>query len=296
LTPAIVTEPCPLCRSPETRVHYQLTGYRIAECRTCGFEFHDGFQGGGGERRGDMFSAEYYTERHSSAFGIQLAGDYERDPSAPVYGRWLGEIASRLPGGRRRILDVGCALGTFLALARDRGFEPHGVEISEFASGFAREKRGLDVFTGDLEGYRATDASFDVVTFWDAIEHVTHPLENLRTARRLLRPGGLLLLTTDNFDCLVADVARVSYRASGGALRYAMQRVFIDANRSYFTEATLRGALETAQFRVQLVEKMEYPIDKIRTTALERVVLQAFYGAAALLHREAQVTVLAEAR
>jgi SAM-dependent methyltransferase len=242
-----------------------------------------------------MFSAEYYTERHASAFGAQIAGEYGRDPSAPVYGRWLGEIASRLPGGRGRILDVGCALGTFLAIARDHGFEPHGVEISQFASSFAREQRGLDVFTGDLENFGAPPGTFDVVTFWDAIEHVTHPVENLKTARRLLRPGGLLLVTTDNFDCLVADVARVSYRASAGTLRYAMERVFIDANRSYFTEATLRAALDAAAFRVQVLEKMEYPIDKIRTNALERLVLQGFYGAAAVLHREAQVTVLAEA-
>lgn len=293
MTNAIQIEPCPICRSPDTRVHYQLTGYRIAECRRCGFEFHDGFKGGGGDR--DMFSAEYYTERHGSAFGSQLTGDFERDPSVPVYGRWLGEIASRLPVGRGRILDVGCALGTFLAMARDRGLDAHGVEISQFASTFARERRGLDVFTGDLENYRADDASFDVVTFWDAIEHVTHPLENLRSARRLLRPGGLLLLTTDNFDCLVADVARMAYRASAGLVRYAMHRVFIDANRSYFTEATLRAALDATGFRVVVLEKMEYPLDKIRTNPLERVVLRGFYGAAALVHREAQVTVLAEA-
>lgn len=292
-----MTEPCPLCRSPDTRVHYELTGYRIAQCRNCGFEFHDAFKGGGGDR--EMFSAEYYAERHGSAFGTQLAGDYARDPSAPVFGRWLDEMAARLPGealGRgARILDVGCALGTFLAIARERGFDPHGVEISQFASSFAREKRDLDVFTGDLERYPAANGSFDVVTFWDAIEHVTHPLENLTTARRLLRPGGLLLLTTDNFDCLVADVARLAYRMSAGAARYAMQRVFIDANRSYFTEATVRAALDAAGFRVVVLEKMEYPIDKIRTNALERVVLRAFYGAAAVLHRQAQVTVLAEA-
>jgi 2-polyprenyl-3-methyl-5-hydroxy-6-metoxy-1,4-benzoquinol methylase len=180
-------------------------------------------------------------------------------------------------------------------MARDRGFEPRGVEISQFASSFARERRGLEVFTGDLESYAAGDGSFDVVTFWDAIEHVTHPLENLRTARRLLRRGGLLLLTTDNFDCLVADVARIAYHASGGLVRYAMQRVFIDANRSYFTDSTLRATLGATGFRVSVLEKMEYPIDKIRTNPLERLVLRAFYGAAAVLHREAQVTVLAEA-
>jgi SAM-dependent methyltransferase len=270
-----------------------LAGYRIATCRQCGFEFHDGFRGGGGDR--DMFSAEYYTQRHGSAFENQLAGHDAQDPSAPVYARWLDEIATRTGDNKGRILDVGCALGTFLALARDRGFDPRGVEISQFASSFARDRRGLDVFTGDLEHFTAPDGSFDVITFWDALEHVTHPLENLKTARRLLRRGGLLLVTTDNFDALVADAARVAYRASGGVVRYAMQRVFIDANRSYFTEATLRSALASAGFRVVVFEKMEYPIDKIRTNALERVVLETFYAAAAVLHRQAQMTVLAEA-
>jgi SAM-dependent methyltransferase len=286
-----LTEPCPLCRSPRTRVSYQLTGYRIVVCDDCGFEFHDGFTGGGGA--GDLFSAEYYTERHGTAFGSQLAGDYARDPSAPVYARWLDVIAAR--SGPGRILDVGSALGTFLAMARDRGFTPRGVEISQFASSFARDRRGLDVFTGDLEHLVADDGSFDVVTFWDALEHVTHPMENLRTARRLLRTGGLLLVTTDNFDALVADVARVLYRGSGGLLSYGMQRVFIDANRSYFTEATLRRALRDAGFRVVIFEKMEYPIDKIRTNPVERLLLEGFYAAAKVLHRQAQMTVLAEA-
>jgi SAM-dependent methyltransferase len=233
-------------------------------------------------------------ERHGSAFENQLADDFMRDPSAPVYAQWLDTIAAR--SGTGRILDVGCALGTFLAIARARGFDPHGVEISQFASSFARERRGLDVFTGDLEHFSAADASFDVVTFWDAIEHVTHPLENLKTARRLLRSGGLLLVTTDNFDALVADAARVMHRASLGAIKYGMERVFIDANRSYFTEATLRDILDRAGFRPVIVQKMEYPIDKIRTNAVERVVLQSFYTAAKVLHREAQLTVLAEAR
>jgi hypothetical protein len=111
-----LTEPCPLCRSPRTRVSYQLTGYRIVVCDDCGFEFHDGFTGGGGA--GDLFSAEYYTERHGTAFGSQLAGDYARDPSAPVYARWLDVIAAR--SGPGRILDVGSALGTFLAMAASR--------------------------------------------------------------------------------------------------------------------------------------------------------------------------------
>jgi 2-polyprenyl-3-methyl-5-hydroxy-6-metoxy-1,4-benzoquinol methylase len=290
-----MSEPCPLCNSGDVRVQYKLTGCLIAACRKCGFEYHDGFRGGGGDD--GMFSEDYYRLRHHEAFEAQF-DDYTRDPSADVYRHWLERIEGKIPKGR--ILDVGSALGTFLKIAETRGWKPQGVEISRFAAEFAREKRGIPVFNGDLEqfptepGAPSRDGAFDVVTFWDSIEHVTHPRENVRTGVRLLRRGGLMLLTTDNFDCLVADVARLAYHASFGRVRYPMERVFIAPNRSFFTEATLRSLLESCGLRVVVFEKIEYPLDKIRTNWAERWILKGFYGAAHLLNRQAQVTVLAQ--
>lgn len=282
-------EPCPICTSNDARIEYELTGYRIALCARCDFEFQDGFGGGGGDA--DMFSEDYYKLRHHEAFEAQF-GDYTRDPSAGVYTHWLQKMEETIPHGR--IVDVGSALGTFLKIAETRGWTPQGVEISRFAAEFTREKHGIPVFNGDLEQFRAEDAAFDVVTFWDSIEHVTHPLENLKTGIRLLRRGGLMLLTTDNFDCLIADIARLAYRVSFGRVRYPMERIFIAPNRSYFTEVTLRALLQSCGLRVVVFEKMEYPLDKIRTNLAERLILKGFYTAAHVLNRQAQVTVLAE--
>jgi len=281
--------PCPLCKSSNVRIEYELTGYRIAICDNCHFEYHDGFGGGGGDE--EMFSEDYYQVRHHEAFKSQF-GDYEQDPSAPVYREWLEKMEAIVPKGR--ILDVGSALGTFLKIAESRGWSPEGVEISRFAAEFSRRERGLEVFNGDLEQFPATDESFDVVTFWDSIEHVTHPRENLVTAFSLLRPGGLVLLTTDNFDCLIGDLARLAYRASMGKVRYAMERIFIAPNRSYFTEETFRDLLEEIGFRIVIFEKMEYPLDKIRTNFAERLLLKGFYGVAGILNRQAQVTVVVQ--
>lgn len=268
---------------------FELNGYRIAACRECGFEYQPGFRGGGGEE--GVFSQHYYRVLQQEAFEAQF-DDYERDPSAPVYRRWLQKIEERVPPGK--ILDVGSALGTFLKIAAGRGWKPQGVEISRFAAEFAREKLGLTVFNGDLQDFAGEDGEFDVVTFWDSIEHVTRPRENLQTAARLLRPGGLMLLSTDNFDCLVGDVSRLAYRLSLGRFRYPMERVFIEPNRSYFTEKTFRSALESCGLRMTTFEKVEYPLEKIKTSLVERWILKGFYGAAHLLNRQAQMTVLAE--
>lgn len=286
-----MAETCPLCASSATRVTYLLPAHRIAQCEQCGFEFHDGFRGGGDDDA--MFSDHYYKVVQKDAFEKQFADPFA-DPSAPVFSRRLDQLAALASPGR--LLDVGSALGTFLKIADSRGYAAEGVEISRFAAEFARERRGARVFNGDLEQFDAPDASFDVVTFWDSIEHVTHPRENLLTAHRLLRPGGLVLLATDNFDSLVCDIGRLMYRLSGGRLAYGMNRVFVPPNRSYFTERVFRALLDRCGFDVVAFEKMEYPLVKIRANPVERLILRTFYLVAGLLHRQAQMTVIARKR
>jgi hypothetical protein len=117
-----------LLRSASTRIAYRLTGYEIARCADCRFEFHDAFHGGGGDD--GTFGQDYYEGVQREAFTAQF-GDYTLDPSVPVYDRWLSRIAERVPAGR--ILDVGSALGTFLKIAEGRGWTPEGVEIAAHA-------------------------------------------------------------------------------------------------------------------------------------------------------------------
>jgi SAM-dependent methyltransferase len=280
---------CLLCADRNVKPSFELDGYQIARCVACGFEFNRDFRNGDGAN--GTFGAEYYLERHKAAFDAPL-NDYTQDPSLPVFKRRLRQIAERCPSGT--LLDVGCGPGTFLRAAHDAGWRAEGVEISRFAAERARAAHGLPVFNGELTALDRPAGSVDVITFWDSLEHVNDPLATLNAAHRLLRPGGLILVATDNFDCLVGDIAIVLYRMSGGRVRYPMRRVFIDRNRSYFTLDTLNGFLARARFRTVWSERMEYPIEKIDTNLAERVVLQGLYAAAALLRRQAQVTLLAE--
>jgi SAM-dependent methyltransferase len=111
------------------------------------------------------------------------------------------EIARQEPGGR--LLDVGCAAGFFLAPAADR-FDVRGVEISGYAAQFARDRFGLDVVTGELADAGFPDASFDVVTLWDTIEHLAAPKATLREVARIVRPGGLVVISTGNVESRLA--------------------------------------------------------------------------------------------
>jgi 2-polyprenyl-3-methyl-5-hydroxy-6-metoxy-1,4-benzoquinol methylase len=279
---------CPLCGS-DGREQFALHRYQIRRCRACGTEFNASFIGGGAD--GQLFDCTYYEVRHKEAFEVQFE-DYRSDPSAPVFLARLHDIEARIGVGT--VLDVGSGLGTFLRLARDNGWDAEGVEVSAFAARFARETHRLRIFTGDLTAFaESTRRTFDVITFWDSIEHVGDPRLVIEAAQRLLRPGGLVVIATDNFDCLVGDIAVALYRLSRGRIRYPLERVFIEQNRTYFTEQSLRRLLQRLQLEVVFFEKMEYPLRKIKTTVLERIVLLGIYGMARLSRRQAQVTLFA---
>lgn len=97
-----------------------------------------------------------------------------------------------------RLLEVGCSVGLFLDASRAAGWRTSGVEILPDVARFAREERGLDVRTGDLLEAGFPDGEFDVLYMNEVIEHVVDPLELLREARRVLRPGGLAVIRTGN--------------------------------------------------------------------------------------------------
>lgn len=97
-----------------------------------------------------------------------------------------------------KVLDVGCATGIFLNAMRQHGWECYGVEPSAYASEYARNRFGLDVFTGFLEETQYPEAFFDAITMWDVFEHMANPREVFSRVWRYLKPGGVLVVCTPN--------------------------------------------------------------------------------------------------
>ncbi len=113
-------------------------------------------------------------------------------------------IRSRLPK-RGNVLDVGCATGNFLAALRDDGWQVQGVEVNEYAANYARARHQLNVFNGELTNAQLPDQHFDLVVFWDVLEHVHHPRETLLEAARIAKPQSTLLLVLPNVDSFEAQ-------------------------------------------------------------------------------------------
>jgi SAM-dependent methyltransferase len=110
------------------------------------------------------------------------------------------------------LLDVGAATGSFLEVAKERGWKVFGHEISEDAAGRAR-KKGIAMTTGELSLAGYASNSFFAITSLDVIEHVSDPTRALNEMANLLRPGGAILLNTPDSGSWYARLMRMRWHA-----------------------------------------------------------------------------------
>ncbi len=103
-----------------------------------------------------------------------------------------------------RVLDIGCGRSDFLSVMAGRGWEVTGLEMNERAADYAKDALGLDVRVGTLKDQRFPNDHFDAVTLWHVFEHFRDPALLLKECRRILKPGGLLVVAIPNRASLQA--------------------------------------------------------------------------------------------
>jgi 2-polyprenyl-3-methyl-5-hydroxy-6-metoxy-1,4-benzoquinol methylase len=183
-----------------------------------------------------------------------LATHYDKD----YYADWLGNQKTirlkmwrkRLRGIERhapkgRLLDVGCATGTFLQLAQEDGWEIRGTESSIYAANFARDLLKADIFCGHLMDARYENSFFDVVTFWHVLEHLHDPLQYLMEVHRILKPTGLLVIAVPNVNDYIM---RIAYRIVKGRSLKRFSKDDREIHLYHFSDETLRKCLQKAGF------------------------------------------------
>ncbi|MGH7586455.1 MAG: class I SAM-dependent methyltransferase [Gemmatimonadales bacterium] len=189
----------------------------------------------------------------------------------------IGLLAARVPPGGR-IADLGCGTGHFLEAAAGR-WETWGLEPSADCVAFCRE-RGLGrVLQGGIEdAERLLPGGFDAVTLLDVVEHLEDDVAALRTAGRLLRPGGTLLVTVPAYQWLWSghdEVNRHRRRYTKRRLGAALAAAGVAGARvTYFNGFLLPLAvldrLTSRVFRRPAPEQLSVPASPMNV-ALEQV-------------------------
>src|SRR5215210_4978473 len=135
------------------------------------------------------------------AFYEDVWAELPDDPEPWAWARRRGLLLAEARAGER-VLDLGCGAGRFVAALRDAGADPVGVELSEAALERARRNvLGADLRPlGEDGALPLEDASVDLVWCSEVLEHVPDTAGLLSEARRVLRTGGRLLVTTPSHD------------------------------------------------------------------------------------------------
>lgn len=159
------------------------------------------------------------------------------DLQRPTWRRYL-QALQRF-GKPGRLLDVGCGAGTFLVEAQRAGYEVTGQEVAPYFVDYCRRELGLTVFEGEIETLPLAPGSLDYATAFDVIEHHPKPDHMLREMHRLLRPGGLIAISTHDIG-------------NPFARRYGAKWRFINpiGHLTYFTRQTLAAMLAKSGFQV----------------------------------------------
>ncbi len=150
-------------------------------------------------------------------------------------GSTLEALKKMRKGGR--LLDIGCSAGFFLHEARNKGWDTYGVEPSKWAADYAKEKMGLDnVFPGVFRDAGYPDNYFDAIVLNDTIEHLSDPKGMLNEVRRVLKPDGILCVSTPDIDSLASRLLKARWWGVKESHLY------------YFTRKTLTKMLNDAGF------------------------------------------------
>ncbi len=232
--PLPAPDTCVLCGCAALRPKFPLQDSILRVCPTCGLQSRAVHMST--EECAARYSDDAYFRKHSTSDSGQYGyNDYLKNKHlyAWYFRERLDDLEARTPVGR--LLDVGCATGVLLEMARLRGWDVAGVDLSAFATGIAREYYNLDVFQGLLQDADFAPASFDVITMDDFIEHVADPVATVRYASTLLKPGGLLSVNTPNCGGWYARLMRASW------FHYKQQEHFY-----FFNHQTIRRLMAAA--------------------------------------------------
>ncbi len=196
------TRYCPFCGTDNRLALLRPDKLPVAFCNSCGCWYvakipskldiekqYDGY----------YYSRYYYNQRPTDLSG-KTASRMLKDARKASETDWQLNTLSKLLGGikGKRVLDVGCGICGFLLLARARGADVVGCDLSPEVCEFANNRLNITLHQSELHLCHSSIGNVDAVVMRDFIEHPVEPLIDIQAAVSILKPGGLLLLHTPN--------------------------------------------------------------------------------------------------
>jgi 2-polyprenyl-3-methyl-5-hydroxy-6-metoxy-1,4-benzoquinol methylase len=226
---------CDQCGVAKPAKLFEKGGDTYVRCAGCALVYID-------PQPSDAELAAIYGESYYDAWGAGLNAEHVAKLKRRTFALMLERLARRAGVRTGRLLDLGCATGYLLEVARERGFEPFGIELNPFSARQAQLKLGADhVHCGTADDAPFAPGSFQVVVMSDLLEHVRSPRKLLAQTHELLAAEGTLVVAAPNVGGASSKLLRSSWTD------YKREHLF------YFDKRSLAATLRRASFEVREV-------------------------------------------
>jgi 2-polyprenyl-3-methyl-5-hydroxy-6-metoxy-1,4-benzoquinol methylase len=225
----------------------------IVQCKGCGFVYVNPIQ----SDKALIQEGPVLDDRPAYLLESSDLNDIQGSWEQPIIEKYLNELHAKklnaqealghinsVVSKRGAMLDFGCFCGVFLSAAAQDGWDCYGLEPLVMPAIYARGHFGLQVTTGTLREDTFPPNFFDVVTAFQVFEHLIHPEEEIEKIRKILKPGGLLLIEVPNIDTIMVKFLRAKHRH------------FVQDHVSFFSSKTLSELLSRMGFQTR---KVYYP-------------------------------------
>lgn len=184
---------CPFCKNFQAKPVFKTGKYSLISCTSCDLVYLMPMPTKA--QIASLYGEEYFNNEMDHAIGYANYNHME--------GVLKKEAAKKIEfikgaTNKKKLLDIGCGLGTFLRVAKSKGFDVCGNDISTYAQKYVKSHLKTEFFLGQLTKISLPKESFDIVTAWDVFEHIPEVNRAFSAVNICLKPGGYLFLTTPN--------------------------------------------------------------------------------------------------
>ena len=226
---------CLVCGSDDLSALNRYRKDHLVKCRSCSF----------------VFSSKKPSDEDLKAFYSNYG--FEGDPYfSPITAKRYSELLNEFErlGSKGPIHDAGCGFGFFVETAQSMAWEASGSELSSRAVASCK-KRGLNV----EERADISSGPFQVVTSFELIEHLYDPKKYVESIKKQLLPGGLLYITTPNFNGLSRYLLKEKYNV-----------INYPEHLCYFTPKTIHQVLSEMGFEKVWLKTDGISVGRIKTS------------------------------
>lgn len=224
---------CSICSSKKTRIFFNLNGYEIRSCVSCNSQFLNPIPSK--EILSKIYNDNYFIkplQYKNSLFSKQ------KQNTADLHIKILKKFIKK---ENAKILEVGSGYGDFLHRAVIKGYDVTGVEYSKNSKKVIDKKfknKKITVFDGELKNQNFKKKSFDIIVFFDVMEHVTDLNEFMIHVKKFLKKDGFVLLSVPSLDSLSAKVMKKSW------MEYKIEHLH------YFNNKSLKEFIDKSGFNI----------------------------------------------